>query len=141
MTSRAELKEVNAATFASWAASKTNEEFKEYVSPKGTLNRSSIASECGFAKSVLNQNPLVKTALQALEDRLRAEEILPQLNASSETQTRDRDAKKRSHQNKRLGSLEQENAALKAQVLAMREALSKYELIDKFLEDTGRLPR
>ena len=38
---------------------------------QGMLNRSEIAAECGFTLSVMHENPAVKTALSALEERLR----------------------------------------------------------------------
>lgn len=44
---------------------------------QGKLNRSEIASECGFALSVVRQNPAVKTAMEALEERLRVSGTRP----------------------------------------------------------------
>ena len=40
------------------------------------LSRSEIAQECGFALSVLRQNPAVKSDLASLEERLRTQPIL-----------------------------------------------------------------
>lgn len=46
--------ELNVATFLSWAASKTAEDFRELVA-RGQLNCMAIAKGTGFAKSVLTQ--------------------------------------------------------------------------------------
>jgi len=45
---------LNVATFLSWVASKTAEDFREMVA-RGQLNRMEIAKETGIAKSVLTQ--------------------------------------------------------------------------------------
>ncbi|HXE98269.1 MAG TPA: VPA1267 family protein [Dongiaceae bacterium] len=57
--------EQNLATFLSWMASKTYDDFREMV-VRGQLSRQEIASECGFAKSVLLQNPRVKESTYSL---------------------------------------------------------------------------
>lgn len=69
----------NTQAFADWAASKTHEEFCQMVY-RGSLHREEIALACGFAKSVLRQNPAIKAQLQALEGRLRQEGVLPNLD-------------------------------------------------------------
>ncbi len=69
----------NLEAFAEWSSSKTHEEFSVIVY-RGLLNREEIALACGFAKSVLRQNPAIKAGLFALEDRLRSEGILPDLS-------------------------------------------------------------
>ncbi|WP_432711389.1 VPA1267 family protein [Pseudomonas marginalis] len=69
----------NTQAFADWASSRTNDDFSQMVY-RGSLHREEIALACGFAKSVLRQNPVIKAQLQALEDRLRREYVLPSLN-------------------------------------------------------------
>jgi len=68
--------QANFETFQAWSAAKTPDEFLSIVY-RGALNRKEIALQCGFAKSVLAQNPRIHGLLQELETRLRAEGILP----------------------------------------------------------------
>lgn len=116
----------------------------------GKLNRSEIAAECGFALSVVRQNPAVKLALEALEERLRADGTLPDENeagtktdrVSDEATNRSVDrrimaAKGKAEQ--RVKALEEENAALHAEVRDLREQLTKYRHLDEHLCMTGRL--
>lgn len=138
--------ELNVSTFLSWAASKTNADFKEMVT-RGQLNRMEIAKETGFAKSVLTQNPRVRECLQDLENRLRAENILPSLversaglepsSAVSTDATNARAAADKA----RLKRLEAENAALKAELMGLRSQLKRYATMESVLTSTGRLPR
>lgn len=68
----------NLATFLSWVASKTDADYREMV-VRGQLNRREIARECGFAKSVLLQNPRVRDSLKTLETELRERDLTPDL--------------------------------------------------------------
>jgi hypothetical protein len=61
---------LNIATFLSWMDGKTDDDFRKLV-VRGKLLRREIARECGFDKSVLLTNPLVKEAFQMLVARLR----------------------------------------------------------------------
>ena len=138
--------ELNVATFLSWAASKTNADFKEMVT-RGQLNRMEIAKETGFAKSVLTQNPRVRECLQDLENRLRAQGILPPMverSAGTEpTSSVNTDATnaRGAADKARLKRLEAENAALKAELMGLRSQLKRYATMDIVLASTGRLPR
>lgn len=53
-----------------WMASKTDTDFRS-MAMRGVLSRTEIATECGFAKSALSQNPRIREALKRLEDDLR----------------------------------------------------------------------
>lgn len=114
------------------------------------LNRSEIAKECDFALSVLRQNPAVKKALEGLEERLRASGILcdPKtapgaFNEAADAATiqavdrRIMAAKAKAEQ--RAKALEEQNAALKAEVRDLREQLRTYRHLDEHLCSTGRL--
>ena len=76
MASGQQAAEENVRRFTAWAASKTDDEFRNLVS-RGVLSRTDIAAECGFAKSALNQNPRIRDALRALESALRERGVLP----------------------------------------------------------------
>jgi len=147
--SGAQKAEVNVTLFISWAASKTEADFKEMVM-RGQLNRQEIAKEAGFAKSVLQQNPRVRQLLLELESRLRAEGTLPPLaeaaepggepqtpSAASAEASNPRAAADRA----RLKRLEAENAALKAELMGLRAQLQRYAAMDAILASSGRLPR
>ena len=137
--------EQNLAAFIAWSVSKSDDDFREYVH-RGKLKRSEIAAECAFGKSALVQNPSIKNALETLEERLRGAGVLPPLNEAiqlthQESPMRDREANTRRQDGQRLNSLEQENAALRAELAHAKAMLERYKLLSSFIEETGRMPR
>lgn len=141
------LAAANIAKFEVWAAERqTVGDWPDYMR-QGQLNRTEVAAECGFAKSVLRQNPAVKAALEALEARLRAEGTLP---PSKAPQTQDEAASAsvdrrvvtiNNRTEQRVNALEEQNAALRAEVRELREQLKRYRMIDDHLAQTGRMVR
>ncbi|TXH92248.1 MAG: hypothetical protein E6Q71_01270 [Pseudomonas sp.] len=140
MANGQQIAEQNHAAFLAWASSKSDDDFREYVH-RGKLKRAEIASECGFGKSALVQNPAIRNALEALEDALRSRGVLPSLTVPAELPERDREARQRRQDSQRLNSLEQENAALRAELTQAKAMLDRYKLMAAFMEETGRLPR
>ena len=142
MANGQQVAEQNLSSFLAWVTSKRDNDFREYVH-RGKLNRSEIAAECGFGKSALIQNPSIRRSLEELEERLRAAGVLPPLVVSiqQELPMRDRDARQRCQDGQRLSSLEQENAALRAELAQAKSMLERYKLLASFMEETGRLPR
>lgn len=142
MASGQQVAEQNLAAFNTWASSKSDEDFREYVH-NGKLKRAEIASECLFSRSALIQNPGIKKALESLEDGLRERGVLPAIAtpSSKEPQQRDADVNRRRMDSVRLNSLEQENAALKAELKQAKSLLDRHKLIAEFLFETGRMPR
>jgi hypothetical protein len=134
--------EQNLATFLSWVASKTDPDFREMVM-RGQLSRQEIARECGFAKSVLLQNPRVKDALRLLEEQLRSRKVLPPLVEPSLADTPEPTTPnpRAATDKARLKRLESENASLRAELTLVRGDLERFRLIDDVLCSTGRLPR
>ena len=135
MASGQKIAEQNLAAFIAWSVSKSDDDFREYVH-RGKLKRSEIADECGFGKS----------ALEALEERLRGAGVLPPLVADTqllneEPPMRDKEAKQRRNDGQRLNALEQENAALRAELAEAKAMLKQYNLLSSFMQETGRLPR
>ncbi|RTL53142.1 MAG: hypothetical protein EKK46_09390 [Rhodocyclaceae bacterium] len=66
----------NLQKFFAWIAERdATNDWTDYIR-QGKLNRSELAAECGFALSVVRQNPAVKSALEALEARLLSTGIL-----------------------------------------------------------------
>lgn len=146
MANGQQIAEENLAAFLAWAASKSDGDYREYAH-RGKLKRAEIATECGFGKSALTQNPAIRSALENLEAELRAAGILPPMAASLPTgqkavpALREPDAKQRQRDGQRLNSLEQENAALRAELQAAKQMLNRHTLMNEFLEETGRMPR
>lgn len=133
----------NLAAFLWWIASKADVDYREMV-VRGQLNRKEIARECGFAKSVLLQNPRVKDALKKLEADLRERGVLPPLAVAEGEATvvaagpsNPRVAADKA----RLKRLEAENAALKAELMELRGQLDRYRVMESILSSNGRLPR
>ncbi|MWJ28579.1 hypothetical protein GPM19_10235 [Halomonas sp. ZH2S] len=140
----------NIAKFEAWAAERqVAGDWADYIR-QGQLNRTEVAAECGFAKSVLRQNPAVKTALEALEARLNAENILSPGKREKSPQTQDEAASSsvdrriitiNNRSEQRVKALEEQNAALRAEVLELREQLKRYRMVDDHLAQTGRMVR
>lgn len=126
-------------------ASKTDADFRDMV-VRGQLFRQEIAKECGFATSVLRQNPMVNEALKSLERQLRERGVLPPQDVAADSETKfvfpvvvaNPPAPA---DNARLKRLESENAALRAEIVQLRSQLGRLRVMDDVLCGTGRLPR
>lgn len=106
----------------------------------GQLNRSEIAKECEFSVSALRQNPSIREALTELENKLRLDGILHEHSPSSDQRALQKRVNLSSTLDReRIKSLEEKNAALTAEVYALKETLKRYELLDMHLAETGRL--
>lgn len=133
----------NLAAFKAWAQSKSDDDFREYVH-RGQLKRAEISSECGFGKSALVQNPAIRAELEELEEALRKRGVLPVSSlgvGAGKPAIRDAQAKQRRQDSQRLNSLEQENAALRAELGKAKSMLDRCKLMAEFLDETGRMPR
>ena len=124
----------NLSSFIIWQASMTDDGFRQIVF-RGGLNRGEIAKACGFGKSALNQNPQIKSALQALEDDLRARNVLPQLSEKSkitkaEPKQYDKAASQRIRDAKRIVELEQK-------VLELEARLKRFSELSEVLHENG----
>lgn len=145
MASGQQLAEENVRKFATWAAGKADEDFRSMVL-RGVLSRTDIAAECGFAKSVLSQNPRIRESLRELEEQLRGRGVLPKPAAEAtgspvEPRTRQAEGVGSARDAERLKRLEQENASLRAELTEVKRALSRYAVLQDALAETGRLPR
>lgn len=145
MASGQQLAEENVRKFATWAAGKTDADFRS-MTLRGVLSRTDIATECGFAKSVLSQNPRIRDSLKELEEQLRGRGVLPKPAAVAtgsplEPRTRQAEGVGSARDAERLKRLEQENASLRAELAEVKRALSRYTVLQDALAETGRLPR
>jgi hypothetical protein len=146
MASGQQISEQNVKTFAAWAASKTDGDFRSMAS-RGVLSRKEIAIECGFAKSALDQNPRIKASLKELENSLRARGVLPLPIVEKGTTdavvplTREPSALRGALEAERYRRLETDYALLKAENAELKRALEKYTVLRDALAQTGRVPR
>lgn len=147
-----EIAAKNLQKFLAWTSERdAAADWQDYIR-QGKLNRTELAAECGFALAVLRQNPAVKSALDALEARLLNDGVFqPKLtspNASIEANTEatsqsidKRIMAAKAKAEKRVKQLEEQNAALKAEVRDLRDQLKIYRHLDEHLCATGRLLR
>ena len=145
MASGQQIAEQNVKTFATWMASKTDDDFRE-LAGRGVLSRKEIAIECGFAKSALDQNPRIKASLRELEDALRERGVLPPAVEKSPDDAgkplvREPGKLRGALDAERLRRLETDNARLKAEVAELKRSLEKHAILSEALSLTGRLPR
>ena len=69
MRSGQQIAKANLVKFQSWIVEREQvNDWHDYLRGE-KLNRSESAAECGFALSVLRQNPAVRNALEVLEER------------------------------------------------------------------------
>lgn len=134
----------NLASFQSWVATQTDEDFEQIIH-RGQLNRGEVAKAIGIGKSALRQNPAIKKALETLEQDLRDRCVLPPLTETaqlqrSEPKPYDPGVNKRAMESKRLSTLEQENIELKAKVAALKVKLKRYGELSEVLSEFGVAP-
>jgi hypothetical protein len=132
--------EENFAAFEKWAATKSDIDFREIIT-NGRLNRGEICRECNFGRSALVQNPRIKEALHALEERLRTSGVLPRILPNAPIPLRQKGQMQAVSDAERLKRLEAENAGMRAEINEMRSRLKRFEAIEVLLGETGRLPR
>lgn len=163
--SNRQIAERNVQRFKDWIAERDAAgDWNDYVR-SNKLNRAEIANECGFARSVLQQNPTVKAELELVEVRLRGQGVLmaspTSVSASSgsmegaanDAQARSglrsedpavqmalrraMDAKAKAET--RVKALEEQNATLRAEIRDLREQVKKLNFLDGHLCVSGRL--
>lgn len=143
MASGQQIARQNVAKFEAWLCERSaSDDWTDYA--RGSqLNRKEIAAECGFAVSVLRQNPAIKDLLQDAEERLRKRGVLNQASGDLESLAASQRASQgHSRDKSRIKQLEEQNAAHKARIAALENTLKKYELFEEHLSETGRaLPR
>ncbi len=111
----------------------------------GKLNRSEIAKECAFARSVFVQNPKVGRLLADLEATLREQDILapvavaPDATASG-IATRI-DALKLVEHARRVEQLEMDKASLLAEVAELKRSVKQHDIWERYMQETGRVLR
>ncbi len=135
----------NLEAFEVWQATQTEDDFKQIVF-KGKLNRIEVAKGVGCGKSALSQNPALRKALKALEDKLREKGVLPSLTESAKKETDrpkqyDNTANRKLLDSKRVSALEAENIELKAKVKELEVKLERFGELNETLSEMGFMPR
>lgn len=153
MPSNAQLAVEAVRSFNEWVKERDRAgDWTDYV--RGDkLNRTDICKECGFGRAALQQqNPGLVKALAELETRLAKEGVLKAAPLAAQDLTPDQQAhiaaadeqvrrslSARALVEKRLKTLEEQNAALRAENGELRERLRRTALADVHLAETGRL--
>lgn len=96
----------------------------------GEVNRSAIALACGFDRQVLYKNPAAVELLAAAIAKLPATVVVDEEEAKPEAKSDRRD--------RRILTLEQQNAALRAENAGLREKLRRLEQVEDIMVTTGR---
>lgn len=148
----------NYLAFCQWRHGKSLEQLIPYLSRRKNgdviehkLNRSKISKELGIG-SAISQNPDISTELFNLDrDMLAAGLRVPDVPVSTavvapegidpSTATLPVQGVLIAADRRRLKELEEENAFLREELKEKDAALKRYGLIDRFLNDTMRLPR
>lgn len=139
----------NVQKFEGWIAERDAvNDWHDYLR-RGKLNRSEIAAECGFARSVFGSNPDLKTALEALERRLNDQGFIAAENATVGASDEAAEASAQAVNRRvmaakakteaRVKALEEQNAILKAEIRDLRDQLARFKHLDDHLSRTGRL--
>lgn len=100
----------------------------------------------GCGRSALDQNPALRKALKALEDKLRGKGLLPPLSASAKKDIEkpkqyDNTASRKMLDSKRISALEAENIELKAKVQELKSKLERFGELNETLCEMGFMPR
>lgn len=145
MASGQQKAQQNLEAFEVWQATQSDDGFKQ-IAFKGKLNRIEVAKGVGCGKSALNQNPTLRKALKALEDKLRDKGILPPLtesarNNADKPKQYDNTANRKLLDSKRVSTLETENIELKAKVKELEGKLERFGELSETLSEMGFMPR
>ncbi len=118
------------------------QEYLAHHEPAGTLpmhngrvNKSRIADDLGFARSVWTQNPACRAVMAALEERLGSSP--PEASGRPHGGSADRRVRELEQ---RVNRLEARAATLQAENAELREKLRMLGWVDENLPATGRLP-
>lgn len=108
------------------------EEGRAVPSRDGRPNLSAIALACGFDRQVLYKNPQAQEVIESeFGDRQPAAEPPADGEKPQVPQSADR-------RDRRIHQLEQENAAMRAELVGLRERLRRLAHIERHMVQTGR---
>lgn len=146
MANGQQIAKQNLNKFLAWTQErKIANDWQDYLH-RGKLHRTLIASECNFAKSVLQQNPSVKEALSLLEGELASANLI---QPSTPTPARSKPSMppfpstdpNSTKFERRVKELEEKNILLKIENDHLRQSLKQYEMIEDNMLRSGLLPK
>ena len=135
----------NLEKFENWIKDRdAADDWTDYIRG-GKLNRTEVAAECGFGTPAFRQNPSIAQALQALEARLSESCVIKPVEAptyDATSQAADlRILSSKTSAERRTKAVEEQNAALKAEVNDLKQKLKQYKFLDEHLATSGRMLR
>ncbi len=135
----------NLQKFENWIEDRDKaNDWADYIRA-GKLNRTEVAAECAFGTPAFRQNPAIAQALEALEARLHASGVtMPATTPVDEATVQAANLRllsSKSIAERRVKSVEEQNAALKAEVNDLKQRLKQYKFLDEHLATTGRMLR
>ncbi|MBM6581666.1 hypothetical protein ILT44_15825 [Microvirga sp. BT689] len=98
----------------------------------GRVNVSAVALACGFDRQVLYKNPAAKAELDAAVGRMGLE-----TGAAADGSDKPAAATP-DRRDRRIHQLEQENAALRAEVAGLREQIRRMRHVEEHMTESGR---
>lgn len=101
---------------------------------QGRVNVSAVALACGFDRQVLYKNPAAKGMLAEAEAALG----LDRGGGGSQDEDEKPTVRSPDQRDRRIHKLEQENAALRAEVVGLRERLRRVRHVEQHMTETGR---
>ena len=139
----AQVAQLNLEIFRGWAAAPSHDDFIQIIR-QGKLNRRDMAAACGFGTSVFSQNKSVRVELKKLEDRLRADGVLPPIAVKAsdkESKQYDNSSRKLAKLASHNGNLERENIELKAKIKLLEAKLERFCELNETLAEMGFMQR
>ncbi len=139
----AQVAQHNLEIFSGWAAAQSHDDFIQIIR-QGKLNRRDMAAACGFGTSVFSQNKSVRAELKKLEDRLRADGVLPPIvvkASDKESKQYDNSSRKLAKLASHNGNLERENIELKAKIKLLEAKLERFCELNETLAEMGFMQR
>lgn len=129
--------------FETWRDSMSDQDYVD-ITLGSKLNRTRIAEQCGFAKSVLGSNRTIKLGLITLEDGLRKRLVLPPLTEKGEKEEKapkilQREALKDAREQSRVPGLEQRIVELEAEIEALRAEKGRLSEFAEVYEELSKL--
>lgn len=136
---------INLQKFENWIKDRdAANDWTDYIRG-GKLNRTEVAAECGFGTPVFRQNPSIAQSLQALEARLSKSCVIKPVEVPTDEATSHaadmRVLSSKASAERRTKAVEEQNAALKAEVNDLKQRLKQYKFLDEHLATTGRMLR
>lgn len=145
MASGREIAKQNLDNLSAWIRERDKcKDWSDYIRPCGTrLNRTEITKELGCASSVPYQNPVFKAMLENLECRLKESGVLGHDKVDDRDPAEKAAARMSSARvsklEERVKNLEARNLAQREELKSLKRQLDQYEVMDKYLNETGRL--